>query len=610
MDFLHPTALDNDRAILLLLVSRNGETHISCYDWNTMESLRSISTKSIGRKLPYDCSLPSILIPLKRTTSFLLVAPSCMLIYTNILDPDETASPVRHPMHNPDGKDPPDGRIWTFWARPIRNSRRFDDIFLCREDGKTLYLEIGSGGEILRMTQPGQLGCKVDTAFASVDGGYKAGDLLVAVGNMSDGGLFVADARQPPRCVQHIANWAPILDSTTVAARDPQGPCDDNGQIASTPHDRIFACSAAGAGHGSITELRYGIEVRIGLMIDQDEASSIMNIWAIPNLETGATFLLLSGPLSSLLICVPVDAEELEEVDAESSGLDLGAPTLAAATTADGVAIQVTNSSINLSMMGSQTLVKSSKCRDPAERIIAASANGRLSLVATGIRNGDDVRVEIWKVDANENGLQCNLVGDPLALSQEPVCLTVAGLDSHSCLFIGTSDGRVLGSWIGDGGSAIISQHAIDFPVSSGDSTACESMCIITTQGHGLPRYTLFCGLRSGSLFAFGIEPSSEMSSPGRCLSKDTSRVHHELTTGLALGLKQIASHKLGDTPVRIRGFEYNPSIAIASCGSGLWRLSAIESRNPQQYAIHNVWITDQNNVSRSENTLWRLAVS
>ena len=64
-----------------------------------------------------------------------------------------------------------------------------------------------------------------------------------------------------------------------------------------------------------------------------------------------------------------------------------------------------------------------------------------------------------------------------------------------------------------------------------------------------------------------------------------------------------MASHKLGDTPVRIRGHEYNAPFAIASCGSGLWRLSAIESLSPRQYAIQHVWITDQNNVSRSENT-------
>ena len=524
MDFLHPTALDNDRVILLLLVSSNGETHIMCYDWNTTEGLLSMSSKHIGQKLPFDCALPSLLIPLKRTTSFLLVGPSCMLIYTNILDPDDEGSAVRQPMHNPDGKELPDGRIWTFWARPIRNARRFDDIFLCREDGNTLYVEIGGDGEILRTTHSGQLGCKVDTAFATVDGGYKAGDLLVAVGSMSGGGLFVADPRQPPRCVQHIANWAPILDSTVIAARDPQSFGDERDQVASIPDDRIFACSSAGVGHGFLTELRYGIEAQIGLMIDPGEASSIMNIWAIPDSESGATFLLLSEPLSSLLVCVPVDSEEPYGVDAESSGIDLSEPTLAAATTPTGLTIQVTNSSINLCVARDQALVRSSKRQSLTDRIIVASANGKLSLVATAVRNGDDVRVEIWRVSTNGDTPQCNLVGDPLELSQEPVCLVVAGFGSHNCLFVGTGDGGVLGGWIHDTDPVSLFPYAVDFPVGNNDSPACESMSVISTQGQCSPRYTLFCGMRNGSLVAFNIEALSGTSSPGMCTSTDILR--------------------------------------------------------------------------------------
>jgi hypothetical protein len=293
MDFLHPTANDQDRVILLLLVSKNGSTHIVCYDWYTTQSLRSISTTFIGRPLSRDCSVPSVLVPLQKTTSFLLVCPTRMLVFTDILQGNGSRAPIVHPAPGSDGGGPSDGQLWTVWARPVRHAGRtaFDDIFLCREDGKSLYLEISTRGDIHRQSQPGHLGCSIDTAFAIIDGGPRSGDLLVAVGSGSSGGLFIAEAREFPKRIQQIPNWAPVLDSVTVRMSNQQRDIDGSrtGQAANVPYDRIFTCSGIGTKPGAITELRYGIEARIGSLIFQEDPSSVTEVWAFPNFGVGGS---------------------------------------------------------------------------------------------------------------------------------------------------------------------------------------------------------------------------------------------------------------------------------------------------------------------------------
>ncbi|KAL1957451.1 hypothetical protein VTO42DRAFT_6019 [Malbranchea cinnamomea] len=587
MDFLYPTTHDGDRVILLLLVSRNGETHIVCYDWNSTESLRLISINSIGR-LPQDCSLPSVLIPLKTNMSFLLVCRSSMLVFKNILEAEGSRSPARYPLANLDDNSAPGRRLWTFWARPMRNPNRraFDDIFLCREDGKSLYLEIGAGGELCRQSQPGQLGCNVDTAFAIIDGGFEAGDLLLALGSTSGGGLFIADARQPPRCVQRIANWAPLLDSVILQAKNSHGSGGGgNDLVAGVSSDRLFACSGGSTGKGSITELRYGIEARIGFLIEQEDISGIMDLWGIPNFQSGGSFLLFSDPIASSMIAVPVDAEEIYEVDEESSGLDLGARTLAVTTTTDGVVIQVTTRSVNLVVIGNAAFRNSLRFDDPVEHIIAAVASGKSSLFAAAIRKKSNVRLEVWKVSTNEVGIQCCLVGEPILLSenQEPVCLTLAALGDEDFLFIGTGDGKILVGSVNFRGSICLSEHEVELHGEKIDSTVCESMALITTIKHGSLRPVLFCGLRSGNIISFSLQYS-----PGE----------------LPLELKLGSVRKLGDTPVRIRTPEHDPSFAVTSCGAGLWQLSSAEHGGSQYYHIEKVWFTDQNNPARVQSAV------
>jgi hypothetical protein len=512
MEFLYPSVGDEERMILLLLVSKNREIHIVCYDWHAAENLRSISPKVIGRRLPQETRLPSVLIPLTKTTSFLLLTPSLMMVYKNLLDGNTARLPMRYPVPSLEAGTSHKPPLWTQWARPKRNwsrNQNFDDVYLCREDGKILYLEIGKEGEIHRQSQLGQLGCNVDTGFAIIDGGFEAGDLLVAAGSMSDGGLFIEDARKPPRCIQRIPNWAPILDSVLVKAVGSRGGhnATDGCQKMGFSCDRIFACSGGGLGPGSITELRHGLEARIGLIIEQEGLSSVMDLWAIPNLAAGGTLFIFSNPLSTSAISIPTDAgEEIFAMDEETTGLDLDAQTLAAGITLAGVIVQVTGSSVQLSVLGENSCRFTARCQESTENIIAATVNGGLSLFAVVIRTGEDMHVHLRKVEFHSKTLSCDSLGPPLSLICEPISLVIEKLNSSFFLFIGTSDGKLLVARIDpDRGLVLLVEQQINLTPGNDESRACEFLTIMTTLRHGRELSTLFCGLRSGNLVPFDI---------------------------------------------------------------------------------------------------------
>lgn len=494
--------------ILLLLVSKDIRTYLVCYEWETAGSIQNVRPKMIRRQLPLEEGLSTVLVPLKKAASFMLIASSSITIYNNVTDPSQARKrPRRYPI-KVSGRDPHRSLLWTQWARPVRNwiySQNQDGIYLCREDSKILYVEIENQGEVNLQHDLGKLDCDIDTGFAILDRGFEGGDLLVAAGNMSDGGVFVEDARQPPRCIQTIPNWAPVLDSVILGSQERE--YNSQNRQADFFGDRIFACSGPTFGHGAVTELRRGLEAQIGLMIEQEESSSILNLWAIPDALSGGTLFFSSTPDSSSVLFMPEDAQgEVFAMDEESSGADLSSQTLVAGSTPEGVIIQVTSSSINLAVLGESNPRLSENCQT-GEQIITATAAGKLSLLAVAVRKDDAVHIGIGKVGLFDKSLQFSAIGQPLALSCEPICLSIETLGSVPVLFIGTSEGKVLATYIdSESGLGSLYEQDIVLEKDSNESKTCESLALISTARHGRgggPK--LFCGLRSGNVVVFDI---------------------------------------------------------------------------------------------------------
>ncbi|OAX79987.1 hypothetical protein ACJ72_05688 [Emergomyces africanus] len=588
MDFLYPAAGDEDRIVLMLLVNNLTKTNIACYTWKAAEGVANVEAKRIKSRILPEFRLPSLFIPLKFATSCLLVAQAGYCVYEINLT-DNTVSMKDRSL------DERGGHPCTAWVRPRRNISHHeieDDLYLCRQDGELSYLEIKKRSNetwwLLKDIRIKSIGCNVDRGFAILDSAFKAGgDILVAAGSMGDGGLYLLGARMNSKCLQRIPNWAPVLDSVLIKAPDSQatGNHQNGSKTVDFAFDRIFTCSWDGIYRGSITELRHGIEARVGLVIDQEDSSNVLDIWAVPNGQTGGTYFLFSNPLSSSVISVPVDSDDdLYVMDEEATGLDLDAQTIAAGSSREGVVIQLTDSSIHLSVLENTALRYSTRCQNQTERIIVAAVNGTLSLFAAAVRTAADIRVYLRKVEIIDGSLQCPTVGQALPLACEPVSMSIELIFSHPVLFIGTTDGKLLAARIDpeQGPVPLLGQNVL-LPAGNDESTVCESFTVILVPRRGRTKTTLFCGLRNGNLVTFDVR-----------LDGNTGN----------LELVQTDVRKLGDTSVRIRRYESDSTFAIVTCGRGLWRLSHVEDEESDECVLHKIWITDQNNPARMQSTI------
>lgn len=503
MEFLHPKSEEQNRIILLLLVSKHQLTHAICYEWDANVALRNATPRITKRLLQPEDRLPTMVIPLTKTSSFMLVATGSVSVYRNRLDP--RTQPIRYPLpcDNKSQRSP----LYTKWARPLRNwvyNQKHDDIYLCREDGGIYYLEIGNEGEIENQTFLGPLHCDVDAAFDTLDIGHEGGDLLLAAGSTGDGGLFVQKARDHPRCVQKFMNWTPVTDSLVVES-------DGDDSLAGTSSDRLFACSPSSYGKGGITELRYGLEAQIGLAVSLEGLSGMRDIWTITDKANGGVFILTSDPVSSLLIYLPADfGEGICAIDEADSNLDFSSQTLAAGCTETGAIIQVTEKAVHIGDI-SGSLSGCQSDYDPAESVTAAFVHDSAALVATAVRSSKGVELHLMRVSTTDNQLQLLDIGGRVKTNYEPVSISVERLGLSWFVFVGTGGGKVLIYRIVEDGPSLLKELNLDLENGDDISKAIESMAVIniTTQS-SLSKSMLFCGLRSGILLSFGMAVDSE----------------------------------------------------------------------------------------------------
>ena len=501
MEFLYPREDDDGKIILLLLVSKERNTYAMCYEWDASQTLQETSPRLVRRQLPAEYRLPSLIIPLIKASSFLLVSTTSMAVY-DMLRPVKQASRYPIPAQECQDQRVP---LWAQWARPNREllyKQAHDDIYLCREDGKVFYVAIDNeAGDIEYRTYLGSLGFHVDSAFDVLDTNDEGGDLILAVGDMGDGGLFIQNARDCPRCVQRLLNWAPIVDSVVVEPAD--GMCDD----------RIFACSASASGPGALVEFRQGVEAQIGLVIAEDELSNTRDMWAIAEKVNGGIYILTSDPESSLLIYLPPDfGDEIGAISEAQSGLNYGTQTVAAGCTNTGAIIQVTDKAIHVGVVPDRKSLGQRMDVNPDENIINATVSRTGSLILTAIRRRNscsEISLYLTMVQTFEELVKLSNIGVPVKVDYEPVCLSVEDFTpSLSFAFIGTSDGSIVVYHIKETQVTFISRYSVDIVGKDDASNAVESIARITS-AEDSGRSTLLCGLRNGFLVPFSIDISN-----------------------------------------------------------------------------------------------------
>lgn len=445
----------------------------------------------------------------------MLICEKTISVYRDVLTGNATRKSIS--FHSKDAPVRPGSSrrapLWTHWARPVRreaHTSKRDDLYICREDGVVRFLEISEESEIMvdASMKAGILGCNIDTAFASIDVGLDRHDLLIAGGDMSDGGLYVFEPRQRPEYVQCVPNWAPIVDFITAVLEPDGNPFLVRGS--STAHqglvsNRVFAGAGRGCNHGAAVELRFGLQASMGARVDLED-SGTLRLWPLPDLAREGLYLLLSYSSNSLLLHLSTDTSTVIGEHDESVGLNLDSTTLAAGATPDGLIIQVTETSIRATTIVTVKPRFSWDCG--AVKIVAAAVQGETSMVVTALRIEDEIKLHLGKMVVDDDiSVTLKEIGHALVLQSEPTCLSIEAVGRISCVFVGTTAGIVqIFRMSSDLGLIPMLEQTLALEPEMPAFAVCESLTVMSIG----ERNILICGLRNGYLQVFDITIDAE----------------------------------------------------------------------------------------------------
>ncbi|KAM0557953.1 hypothetical protein ACHAPJ_005117 [Fusarium lateritium] len=364
MEFLHPRPEDDYHIILLLIIIRreaSKQAHVSrmvVYDWELGDELNTVFRSEKGTPLPKEHRMPLMIIPLKVNTAFFAVSEHSIGIIKNaftgqtLFDTLETHSPGQTRLHHGTA-----GPLWTAWARPFRLNKyleKTDIIYLAREDGVIAHIEIDSADLVPSVTNLGTISTNITTAFTTAYDVFS--DVFIIGGDSGPGGIWKLAARSDPQQVSAIPNWSPVVDLATTDV-NPSWDSDNTRKDLSTRRktplsltqkpDRIFCTSGRGP-RSSLTELRWGIQARIGLEFDYDQP--VRQSWMFPVEIEGERgyYAVLSLPHSSDVLHFPANLSNASALSPDVCPFDTSSRTISAIQNEQGTIVQVTETSTSL----------------------------------------------------------------------------------------------------------------------------------------------------------------------------------------------------------------------------------------------------------------------
>ena len=529
--------------------------------------LRRSQLKPFVQSLPRDERLPLLLIPLKHQAAFIVVYEKQITLYKDLL----TGSPRRYIQRLEELRGPEEvgisGRrpVWVQWARPMRKvtdefTVDHDEISLCREDGVVQYLSLLNVEHVPDSKhKAGRLGINVNTAFAILDVGPNQGDVFIAGGDMSEGGLWRSDPGSDPLHLRPISNWTPMNDVATVSAPAERSRGVESAIAAhktSEGHPRMLACTGRGR-HGAITELRYGYAAPKTLRTHDlsDEVNrDVLNVWAFqgsfgpPEQQyeykeplKSRTYLLISCPMRTFLLRVSLEGRAL--VVNLDLGLEYNAETIVATCTKRGL-IQVTEDAIRVTSlkilqfyqegaggeeeynqhqevevkMEDQEDAKEEHEEYPARPSFCYNFEGLKALAACIYAIPETTLILLAGQQAESFHLQLGVLTaeyvpvKTILLQSQASALLLRKFGDHILALVGNVEG-VIQVFLADvSGSRLdlVSKYKLQ-----GSYAICDSLAVTTLSDNQeeQPNFVVVCGLRNGSvdLLCLGASPSCEL---------------------------------------------------------------------------------------------------
>ena len=528
MTFLQPPDDEPSLVILVLIVAARGKLQQCVYQW---DQSRNISDCNLAPQVhPINPMLvnPLLLVPLKISPGFALVCEQNMGICADVrikefgliayfsntdeerdVVPDDPGSSLGTPLY-------------TAWTRPFRHEPYYakgnDTVYLCREDGFIRLVEFRKTGEKVSSTNTplGHLRVNVDTAFTSLDHdanlypGGRGADVLLVGGSMSNGGLFLIKAHQDASLQQHVPNWTPIQDYAVVPER---------GQIPDLGRDsfltsRVFACTGKGRRHGSLCEMRYGIEGQVLESIEFENPTH-GRAWVLPGRLGMSMIILVSSTQETNLFHYTYDGvdEALGTKEAEwHDFFHTDTPTLYAGRTKDGIYIQIaerrteekTETEIRAICWPPSSTQGPSLFEEKLEglTVISAHVNGDESTIGLVACVEGQYVLLYARLIVDHGNLTFNHSA-PMKLKAEPTCVDILSLQTRTIVFVGSRERELLVFKLLEDQGRLVEQASNEAAAThkfGNEDDVCESILVLDKGQYDRASYFIGCGLRSGSL--------------------------------------------------------------------------------------------------------------
>ncbi|EXJ89439.1 hypothetical protein A1O3_02506 [Capronia epimyces CBS 606.96] len=579
LDFLRSPDSDPTKVLLLVLVHSADESNTTLqylYKWDTRSPLQTIKPMSCsGRRLKED-QLPLMLIPSTRPYSFLVVLETGISYYEDVHSSEskrincQFVGKAAGPLE------------WVQWAKPRRHNEyleKRDDLVIVREDGLLQYFQIekASSTKFNMNNTIGHLGFDVDTAFCMLAGPpEKGGDIIIAGGSMTDGGVFHVSARGSPQRTQVIENIAPLRDM--VLASPPLG--NSHGFESREASSRLYTCSIRGDGPGELSEIRYGLEAQIGWMMDYPDAAFLDQIWSLEIAERSELLLLGSHTTHTTMVSFDLETQDISFTDAESHpGIDFDKPTLAAAVVGNGTIVQVTPAGVNVVPTATVTPPALKPNRVKADLQVAAFLNDN-TIVATAGKGPSGFEIGLTSIVTLGEGAARLTPAPRTSLAETPTSICYLNLKDARLLLVGTAASRLIVYTIRPDQTLQLSFQSqvrdIHAQVENSAITSMAALCLDDQAGA-----LLLCGLRHGVLLCLELSLEGTRSLSVRCDD----------------------FYRLGSTPVQL--FAENitanhraASSALVLCHTDMRRVTLHPSLAAVDYTVSGLWITDRTDPS------------
>ncbi|KIX06309.1 uncharacterized protein Z518_04284 [Rhinocladiella mackenziei CBS 650.93] len=580
IEFLRSPDTDPAKVLLLLLVHSGEETqdtHQYLYKWDTRTPLQTIRPMTCsGRQLKED-RLPVMLIPSTRPYSFLIVMETGISYYENIHTSDSKRVNCRFigKMAGP--------LQWVQWAKPRRHNdylERRDDLVIVREDGLLQYFQIekASSTKFSMNNTIGQLGLSVDTAFCMLAGPPgKGGDIIIAGGSMTDGGVFHVSARGSPERIQTIETISPLKDM--ILGPPTRLPPDGT----SRPREvagRLYACRSKDPGSGDLLEIRYGLEAQIGWTMNYPNAALVDHIWTL-EIPSGNELLVICSHTTDTSMVV-FDLETLESTFADSEshpGFDFDNPTLAVTMIDHDTAAQVTTGGINIVPVSEDATV-GGPVRFQSQIIRSAFFDdGKIIATAT---SGQGNEIALQSVVFSEDGRVSLRPSSPAIMPDTPTALCCLRVQNLRLLVVGTHSATILGYFVLPNLELSLAFEAeVEGLAVELENSPISSLVALDQNAH--EPTLLLCGLRHGALLCLEIKKR-----PGEGIPKLSICDDFYVLGSTAVNLFQ----EKGPSE------ESATSSALVLCHSEMRRVTSYPNVAAVDYAVSSIWLTNRTDPS------------